>query len=68
MVDSLAQAAADAGDQLTGVKPKIEGHPSSGWVLVDMGDIIVHLLSPDQREYYQIEKLWERGKILLRLQ
>jgi ribosome-associated protein len=68
MVDSLAQAAAETGDQLTGLKPKVEGHPSSGWVLVDMGDIVVHLFSPDQRDYYQLEQLWERGKILLRLQ
>lgn len=68
MLDGLAKEVAQKGDELTGRKPRIEGSPSSGWILVDLGDIVVHLLSPDQREYYQIEQLWERGKILIRLQ
>ncbi len=68
MLDSLAKDVAEKGDELTGRKPRIEGNPSGGWILVDLGDIIVHLLSPDQRDYYQIEQLWERGKILIRLQ
>ena len=47
---------------------KIEGNPSGGWMLVDLGDIIIHLFSPDQRDYYQLEQLWNKGKILLHLQ
>ena len=35
-----------------------EGSPESGWVLLDFGDIIVHLFSPDQRAYYRLEELW----------
>jgi len=31
-------------------------------------DIVIHLFSPDQREYYKLEQLWERGKRLLNLQ
>ncbi len=46
----------------------VEGQPEDGWVLVDFGDIILHIFSPDQRNYYRLEELWERGKILLRLQ
>ncbi len=68
MLDSLAKDVAEKGDELIGRKPRIEGNPSGGWILVDLGDIIVHLFSPDQRDYYQIEQLWERGKILIRLQ
>jgi ribosome-associated protein len=34
----------------------------------DFGDVVVHLFSPDQRSYYLLEDLWERGKILLRVQ
>jgi ribosome-associated protein len=37
-------------------------------VLVDFGDVIVHLLSPDRRDYYRLEDLWAKGKVLLRLQ
>ncbi len=45
-----------------------EGQPSEGWVLIDAGDIIVHLFSPEQRNYYKLEDLWSQGKILLHLQ
>jgi ribosome-associated protein len=68
MLDSLAKAAEETGDQLTGHKPRVEGSPSGGWIVVDIGDIVVHLFSPDQRDYYQLEQLWERGKLLLHLQ
>ncbi len=45
-----------------------EGNPNEGWILVDIGDIIVHIFSPDQRNYYKLEDLWSQGKILLHLQ
>ncbi len=69
MLDSLADAVIEKEHAITdNDKRKAEGVPSSGWMLIDLDDIIVHLFSPDQREYYQLEQLWERGKILLRLQ
>jgi len=50
------------------VRGRVEGTPQSGWVLVDYGAIIVHLFSPDRREYYGLEELWSEGKLLLHLQ
>jgi ribosome-associated protein len=47
---------------------RIEGQSQDGWVLVDFGDVVVHIFSPDQRDYYRLEDLWHEGKILLRLQ
>lgn len=42
-----------------GYRPKhIEGTESSGWILVDLGDIIVHVLTPETREFYKIESIW----------
>ncbi len=50
------------------VRSRIEGAPQDGWILVDYGDVIVHLFSSDRREYYRLEELWSKGKVLLRLQ
>lgn len=44
---------------LEGIKDiKIEGSPQGDWVILDAGDIIVHLFRPEVREYYGIEKMW----------
>jgi ribosome-associated protein len=37
-----------------------EGTPASGWMLLDFGGVIVHVFSPDQRQYYRLEELWGR--------
>jgi ribosome-associated protein len=47
---------------------RVEGAAEDGWILIDFGDVIVHLFSPDRRKYYRLEDLWGKGKILLRLQ
>lgn len=51
-----------------GIHSKPEGEPEYGWMLVDLGDIVIHLFSEEKREYYQLEKLWSSGQILLRIQ
>jgi ribosome-associated protein len=43
-----------------------EGSPESGWVLLDFGDLIVHLFSEDQRAYYRLEELWGRTSTVVR--
>lgn len=40
---------------------KIEGRTTGDWVLIDTGDIIVHLFRPEVREFYQLEKMWQPG-------
>ena len=40
---------------------KVEGKESGDWVLVDTGDVIVHIFRPEVREFYQLEKMWVPG-------
>ena len=68
MLNALADAVVDSAKRQHGLKARIEGKPDFGWIVVDCGDIIVHLFSPSQRDYYSLEKLWDKGKTILRLQ
>jgi len=68
MIESLADAVLENVKKEFQMIGKREGYAQGGWVLVDLGDVIVHLFSPEQREYYRLEELWSQGKILLRLQ
>ena len=68
MLSSLAEVVQETAKKEFGIFTRIEGGAIDGWLLVDLGDVVVHLFSPEQREYYNLEELWERGKVLLRLQ
>ena len=45
-----------------------EGTVDSGWLLLDYGDVIVHIFGALEREYYQLDKLWNEAKPVLRIQ
>ncbi|MEO8208272.1 MAG: ribosome silencing factor [Chloroflexota bacterium] len=45
-----------------------EGTPASHWVLVDFGIVIVHIFTPPERDFYQLEKHWAEAKTVLRVQ
>ena len=45
-----------------------EGTAASHWVLVDFGSVIVHVFTPPERDYYQLERHWAEAKTILRLQ
>jgi ribosome-associated protein len=68
MLDALADSVVKSVHEKHNIKGRIEGTSRCGWVLIDFGSILVHLFSPDQRDYYQLEKLWQEGKIILHVQ
>jgi ribosome-associated protein len=67
MLQSLAQALSRE------VKTKFhktalpEGQADAGWILLDYGDVVVHLFSPKQRDFYRLEDLWSEGNVILRV-
>ena len=45
-----------------------EGTVESGWLLLDYGDVIVHIFSVSEREYYRLDELWREAILVLRIQ
>jgi ribosome-associated protein len=45
-----------------------EGTPESHWVLIDYGSVIVHVFTPPERDYYQLEKHWGEARVVVRVQ
>jgi len=67
MLSSLLNTAKDSMHDLFDIKWNIQGNPSNGWIAVDYGNFVLHLFSPEQRNFYLLEELWAKGKILLRI-
>jgi ribosome-associated protein len=47
--------------------PHCEGSPDSGWVILDFGDIVVHIFAPEERWYYELERLWSEATAVVRI-
>jgi ribosome-associated protein len=58
LADNVVLAAKRHGFAVLGV----EGEDKTGWVLVDLSDVVVHIMMPETREFYALEKLWSVGE------
>ncbi len=68
MLETLRDAALEAAKEDFDLPGRVEGEPHTGWVLVDFGDVVLHLFTPEVRDYYDLEDLWAEGKVVVRLQ
>ena len=57
-VGAIAEKLVDRLKQEFGRLCKVEGKETGDWVLIDAGDVIVHVFRPEVREFYQLEKMW----------
>jgi ribosome-associated protein len=57
-VASISEKLADRLKQEMRVSVRMEGKETGDWVLIDAGDVIVHVFRPEVREFYQLEKMW----------
>ncbi len=61
-VASMAAKLAERIKAQTGRSPRTEGLPTADWVLIDAGDVIVHLFRPEVRSFYNLERMWAFGE------
>lgn len=57
-VASIAQKLAERIKQATGRSVRLEGLPVADWVLIDAGDVVVHVFRPEVRSFYNLERMW----------
>ena len=60
-VAAIADKLAQRIKQETGRSVRVEGLPNADWVLIDAGDVIVHLFRPEVRSFYNLERMWSFG-------
>ncbi|MEW6717717.1 MAG: ribosome silencing factor [Chloroflexota bacterium] len=68
MLQALVDEVQEKVDKSPSYPRRLEGIPADGWIVLDLGDVVLHLFSPERRDYYRLEELWSEGKVVLHLQ
>jgi ribosome-associated protein len=63
IADRIVEKAKASGRQPVG----IEGYTAGRWILIDLGDVVVHAFVPEERELYRLERLWGDAPVVLRI-
>lgn len=58
MTDHVSEALGRSGD----IPKQVEGYDAANWILMDFGDIIVHIFDKENRLFYNLERIWQDGK------
>jgi ribosome-associated protein len=64
IIDEVQKQAKAAGGRYL----HVEGAPESGWVLMDYGAVVVHIFDSELRAYYNLEELWKKAHLVVRIQ
>ena len=63
-ISAITRAVQDELEQAGRTRLRRQGVPESGWVLLDCGDVVVHIFNPEARQFYDLERLWGDAKIV----
>jgi len=63
LADAVVESVEKAGERVRG----LEGLETSRWILIDIGDVVVHVFHRDDREYYNLERLWADAQVVERV-
>lgn len=66
-LDHLAEEIEHALERAGGIRHHREGTPQTGWMLLDFGDVIIHLFGPEEREFYNLEGVWSDAGEVIRI-
>ncbi|MEX0589513.1 MAG: ribosome silencing factor [Xanthobacteraceae bacterium] len=61
-VGAIAEHLLDGLEKAGVARPRAEGLPHCDWVVIDAGDVIVHVFRPEVRSFYNLEKMWSRAR------
>jgi ribosome-associated protein len=67
MIEALSDSVLEEMKKEFNLRGRVEGLSEDGWLLTDFGEVILHIFSPDRRDYYRLEDLWREGKVLIHL-
>jgi len=65
-IRAIAEAVEEALERAGEPRARAEGREDGQWLLLDFGDVVVHVMNPRQREYYGLERLWGDAPVLER--
>ncbi len=63
-IDAITEGIEESLKELDDGEHRVEGTRGEGWILVDCGDVIAHIFSADDREYYALERLWGDAEVV----
>jgi ribosome-associated protein len=66
-IEAIHRAIAEALKEEGDVHYHSEGTAASGWMLLDLGNIVVHIFSPLERDFYQLESLWSAAPVIVKM-
>ena len=67
-IRAVVEAIDEGIKQDTGIDPRVEGKPDTGWVVLDYNDVVIHIFSEEQRDFYRLERLWGKAPPVVVLQ